>query len=59
MDFVYVLLFVIAAAIALALYLAYIAASGLLAAAVAVAAYGLALPARPGRRQSGDGSPAA
>src|ERR1022692_4309588 len=44
MPFVYSLLFVIAAAIALALYLGYIAASGLLAAAVAVAAYGLALP---------------
>ena len=44
MDFVYVLLIVIAGAIALALYLGYIAASGLLAAAVAIAAYGLALP---------------
>src|ERR1017187_9062440 len=44
MPFVYSLLFVIAAAIALALYLGYIAASVLLAAAVAVAAYGLALP---------------
>jgi hypothetical protein len=44
MDFVYVLLFVIAAAIALVLYLGYIAASGLLAAAVALAAYSLALP---------------
>jgi hypothetical protein len=45
MPFINFLLFLIAAAAGLALYLGYVAASGLLAAAVAIAAYGLALPA--------------
>jgi Double-GTPase 2 len=44
MQFVVFLLLVIAGAIALALYVCYIAASGLLAAVVAIAVYGLALP---------------
>jgi Double-GTPase 2 len=44
MPFVYFLLFVIAFVVALALYLGYIAVSALLAAALAAAAYSLALP---------------
>lgn len=45
MQFVAFLLLVIAGAIALVLYIGYAAASGLIAAAAAIAAYSLALPA--------------
>ena len=45
MQFVVFLLLIVAGAIVLALYVGYVAASGLFAATVALAAYSVALPA--------------